>query len=651
MGRPYATELSRLSETYSWALEAPIEPLVAAVSALASLPLVAVGSGGSFSAAHLACSLHQCQTGMVSRPITPLELLSSSIHLRSVGVMIMSSGGSNTDVISTFEHTVSREPRRCIVLCLRKGSSLSRRARSYRFVDLLDLNLPTLKDGFLATNSLLATSVLLVRAYDRAFSSGESLPRELESLLVPPHSSYRYLQDLSASCSPLWNRETLVVLYGPSVSSAAIDLESKFSEAALANIQLADFRNFAHGRHHWLAKRESRTGVLAIFSNDERDLAEKTLQLIPSAVPVARIYLPSTGAAASVAALVAVLHLVGIAGGHLGIDPGRPHVPTFGRRIYGLRVLRSLDESASPEMIAISRKVGCDVKCLRDRQDIVFWQEAYRRFIRELRGTSFGAVLFDYDGTLCDERDRFSGPGENLIRHLTRLLRTGIVLGIATGRGKSVREDLQKALPKRLWRNVYVGYYNGADVANLRDDGHPDSSRKPSESLRAVAEAISNHQIISGVATCEPRWAQVSVQPKSAASLELLWRILQQLAQAHGLKAVRSNHSIDLIRQDVSKLSLLDRLKHLVPRGTHVLLIGDKGQWPGNDYDLLSAPYSLSVDEVSSAPNTCWNLAPAGYRGGQATIAYLNSFRVSQRTFTIAVKNLISHGFSQRSGQ
>jgi hypothetical protein len=58
MGKPYATELSRLSDTYAWALETPIESLAAAVSASSHLPLIAVGSGGSFSAAHLACSLH-----------------------------------------------------------------------------------------------------------------------------------------------------------------------------------------------------------------------------------------------------------------------------------------------------------------------------------------------------------------------------------------------------------------------------------------------------------------------------------------------------------------------------------------------------------------------------------------------------------------
>lgn len=651
MGRPYGTELSRLSETYSWALEAPIGTLVDAVSASAALPLVAVGSGGSFSAAHLACHLHQHYTGMVSRPVTPLELVSTPISLRSLGVMIMSSGGSNADIIAAFENAVSREPRRCIVVCLRKKSSLHRLAQSYRFVDLLNLDPPSVKDGFLATNSLLTFSVLLVRAYNHVFSSGESLPRNFDSLFENNNSVHQYLQNLSTSCGPLWDCETLIVLYGPSVSSAAIDLESKFSEAALGNVQIVDFRNFAHGRHHWIAKRESRTGVLAIFSNKERDMVEKTLRLIPPTVPVVRICVPNDGPVASVAAIVTVLHIVGAAGTQRGIDPGRPGVPTFGRKIYRLRVLRTLmDEDAPQGINAIARKLGCDVQSLRDRRyDIVLWQEAYRQFSKELEEASFGAVLFDYDGTLCDQRDRFSGLPENIIQHLTRLLESGIVLGIATGRGRSVKEDLRKAFPRKLWRHVYLGYYNGADVANLCDDDHPDSSQEPSGSLRAATEAILKHQIIKDLVTCEPRKSQVSVQPKSTASAELIWRILQQVAQTHDLKAVRSSHSIDLIPRGISKRSLLAHIEGLIPKGTHVLVIGDKGQWPGNDFDLLGAPYSLSVDEVSADPTTCWNLAPAGHRGGQATLSYLNALQISKRAFTIDVQRLALRVFSRRN--
>ena len=642
MGRPYAAELNRLNETYSWALNVPVESLVTAVSSLAGLPLVAVGSGGSFTAAHLACALHQHYTGMVSRPFTPLELMSSRVQLRSLGVMVLSAGGSNTDIISAFEKTVLREPRRCLVLCLRKGSSLARLANSYRFVDLLDLNIPSIKDGFLATNSLLAFSVLLVRAYARVFSVDDCLPSEFEKLLSADHSNNRYLQNFRDHCAALLNRETLVVLYGTSVSSAALDLESKFSEAALGNIQLADIRNFAHGRHHWLAKYPSKTGVLAIFTEDERELIERTLRLIPGNVPVARIFLRNIGPTANIAALVVVFHLVGAAGEKRGIDPGRPGVPLFGRRIYGLRVLRSLlNDVISLETIAIARKLG-EFQVLRNCQDFAFWQESYRRFVDGLQKTSFSAIVFDYDGTLCDEQDRFKGLRDDIIRHLDRLVRSGIVVGVATGRGKSVRKELRKGLSKNLWGKVYLGYYNGAEVASLCDDDHPNPSRKPNDSLKIVAEAVSKNPIISRVATCEPRRAQVSVQPMSAISAELIWRILQPLAQGYGLVALRSSHSIDLLDRHVSKRSLLIHLRKLVPEGSNVLLIGDKGKWPGNDYHILSEPHSLSVDEVSVDPNTCWNLAPPGHRGVQATLDYLSWIQIRDGSFSFILPSKLS---------
>lgn len=639
MGKRYSAELARLSDTYSWALEAPIDPLVAAISASSHLPLVAVGSGGSFSAAHLACWLHQQRSGMVSRPLTPLELVSSPIHLRSLSAMIISARGSNPDIVSAVENTISREPRRCMVLCLRRGSKLSRVALSYRFVDLLELTPPSVKDGFLATNSLLAFGVLLVRAYDRAFSTNDSLPRALDGLLSDSRRDDAYSEDFRASCELLWGRETLVVLYGPSASTAALDLESKFSEAALGNTQLADFRNFAHGRHHWLAKRESRTGVLAIFAKDERDLAEKTLRLIPSSVPIVRIALPNTGATASVAALLAVLYVVGVAGERRRIDPGRPGVPRFGRRIYGLRALRALNKVPSEEQTAIARKLGCDVHDLRERRDLSLWQGAYRRFVEGLTKASFGAVLLDYDGTLCDEVDRFSGPRDGVSGELARLLKGSMLVGIATGRGDSVRNDLRKVLPKDVWDSVYIGYYNGSELGRLSDDGHPNYSGSVTDSLKSVAESLSVHPIVSRVAEVKPGRTQVSVRPSSAADRELVWRLVQQLAQARGLTALRSTHSIDVVEPSVSKSSILNHIRDLLHEGSCVLSIGDKGQWPGNDYDLLRAPCSLSVDEVSADPDTCWNIAPAGHRGTQATLDYLGWIQPRGTGFSLALPN------------
>lgn len=642
MGKPYAAELSRLSDTYAWALETPIESLVASVSALSHLPLLAIGSGGSFSAAHLACSLHQHYTGMVSKPVTPLEIISAPIRLRSMSTMILSAGGSNADIVSTLDNVISREPRRCIVLCLREGSALYRMAKSYRFVDVPDLNSPSVKDGFLATNSLLALAVLLIRAYRSAFSSSEKLPQDFNSLLANGRGGHDSIEELSACCDPLWTRETVIVLYGPSVATAAIDLESKFSEAALGNIQLADFRNFAHGRHHWLAKRASKTGVLAICGNDERDLCEKTLRLIPSTIPTAKICIPNAGTTTGLAALVAVLHLVGSAGERRGIDPGRPGVPTFGRQIYGLRALRAFTKFPSHEQIAIARKLGSDVQALRERQDLLFWQAAYQSFSDRLAKATFGAVLLDYDGTLCDERDRFSGLREDVASELTRLLLGNIVLGIATGRGDSARTDLRNVVPRQLWDKVLLGYYNGSDIGLLSDDGHPNSSEAPCDSLKSIGDALSTHTIISRLATSKVGHRQISVRPLSPTDGELVWRSVQQLVQLRGLVALRSSHSIDVLPSGVSKCSLLNQIQNLLGNGCRVLSIGDKGQWPGNDFDLLNAPYSISVDEVSADPETCWNLAPAGYRGVQATLTYLDALQITSGRFTIDVQKIAS---------
>ncbi|WP_143171137.1 hypothetical protein [[Phormidium ambiguum] IAM M-71] len=52
MGKPYATELQQLAQTYVIAISMDIDRLCVAVAASASLPLLVVGSGGALTAAH-----------------------------------------------------------------------------------------------------------------------------------------------------------------------------------------------------------------------------------------------------------------------------------------------------------------------------------------------------------------------------------------------------------------------------------------------------------------------------------------------------------------------------------------------------------------------------------------------------------------------
>lgn len=646
MGKPYASELEHLAETYAWAMSTCIDSLAKAITASATLPLLATGSGGSLTAAHFAASLHQRYSGRIAKAVTPLEMVSSIPSAKDLTVLLLSAGGRNVDIIGAFNQMVAREPDRLIVACSRTNSPLSQLAQKYRYVDLTDFDLPSGKDGFLATNSLLAFSVMLCRAWAKAFSAKEPLPQSIDALIHPDSSIDEFLADLAYRCMPLWRQETISVLYGPSAHSAALDLESKFTEAALGSVQIADYRNFAHGRHHWLAKRGHSTGVLAFITDDDREIANKTLRLIPPTIPITRIDLPYGGVKAGLAALISVLYVTGFAGEVHSIDPGRPGVPPFGSKIYHLRAFKSLPTSSKSlthsEAVAIERKTETSIGVLVDRGELDFWKNAHRTFTRRLENSAFSAVVFDYDGTLCDGRDRFRGVGDEIAKQIIRLLDAGIFIGIATGRGKSLKDDLRSRVPPSLWSRVLVGYYNGSDTGLLSDDSHPDGSVGTCKDLDLISEALKSDFRLARMSECEYRRMQISVIPQPHAPASILWRVIQQIVHElalPGVTVLRSSHSIDILAPGVSKQTIVEQVNDIISdtKPAPILCVGDRGQWPGNDFALLREPFSLSVDEVSPDPDTCWNLAPAGHRGVQATLDYLSSIRFSDGMFNLTL--------------
>jgi hydroxymethylpyrimidine pyrophosphatase-like HAD family hydrolase len=244
--------------------------------------------------------------------------------------------------------------------------------------------------------------------------------------------------------------------------------------------------------------------------------------------------------------------------------------------------------------------------------------------------------VFDYDGTLCGGTERFAGPRSEVTRRLTELLRAGVWLGVATGRGKSVRKDLQRVLgDKSLWDRVLIGYHNGGEIGYLGDDAVPPEDESLDEALRLLADMVLGHPRLSRLVNCEARLKQVTLELAGAAVGEEAWELVERLVWLHGAAGVislRSSHSVDILAPGVSKRVLVERVRAEASRagsGDAVLCIGDKGRWPGNDFDLLDGPFSLSVDEVSSDPATCWNLAPPGTRCVEASLAYFGRMRAA----------------------
>ena len=387
MGKPYEGELKSFPRTYEWALEAEVGGLAAAARSYPSRPLIVVGSGGSLTAAHFACYLHSLLTGKLSRAMTPYELACSPVHLGELNVLLLTAGGSNPDILGCFESCVSRSPKHLSVLCTRLDTPLASLAASASGVSFHEFGLPTVKDGFLATNSLLATCVLLARAYHELYPGHMPLPPDFGAISHPGQDEPAFRSGLAGTCRPLWDRSTLVVLHGQVTQAGAADLESKFTEAALGQVQLADFRNFAHGRHHWLAKHGSTSGVISLASHQDLPIAKKTLALLPKDIPVAHFDVPD-GINGSLQAIALSLHIAGTAGLARGIDPGRPSVPPFGRRLYHLNTGydgKPAQGIPEPEGAAISRKAGASLKTLAAQGRLAVWREAYTTFLRGLQ--------------------------------------------------------------------------------------------------------------------------------------------------------------------------------------------------------------------------------------------------------------------------
>jgi len=625
MRKSYELELLRLDETYQWARNAPIEKLCSFVAASCDSPLIAIGSGGSLTAAQMAALLHQ-RIGEISKGVTPLEFVYLGKSILDSSVLILTGRGSNADILSAFRYAVNAEPHRLMAICMKKHSSLSRLAQKFSYARFLDFELPSKEDGFLATNSLLASITLLIRAYNSLFTKNDALPAELISLVEL--RDYEYAK-------PLLGKSSIIILYGYWGLPGAVDIESKFAEAALGHVQIADYRNFGHGRHHWLAKNGTETGVIALETPEDKEIASKTLNLLPNSIPSMKIVTELKGPVGSLDLLVKAMHLVNLAGEVRGINPGRPGVPKFGRSIYHLplpfcsRFIGATHRMRRLEVIAILRKSKNLSLPDMDDRELEYWENAYRMFIRTLEQTNFGGVVFDYDGTLCDVDERYSGPSANIISELLRLLKDGLIIGIATGRGRSVKKDLRRLIPQEYWERVLVGYYSGSDIALLNDEEHPDKAAPMHPALEVVESLIDGHDQLSLMAEFEYRPKQITVEARNLSLWTKTKTILKDLVNTTNIQNVRvleSDHSLDIIAPDVSKLNIATSCQQMarsIGNPECVLCIGDKGEWPGNDYELLTSSYSLSVDTVSSSATTCWNLARPGYRGTQATIEYL----------------------------
>lgn len=620
MGKPFNSELEKLQDTIKWAEKQDVTRLAKFLfTDDKRVPLVCVGSGGSLSACHFAAQLSQLRNGVLAEAMTPLQLMYAGKDIiRDSKLLFLSASGKNKDILNAIKYGVKYNETGMMSLTLRKNNPTEELLQQYPKVQRWSEDIPTEKDGFLATNSLVATFTLLSRSYDPVpVSKG-----------ISQNGAYskNYEFDLSAI-------QNFLVLYGAAGEPVAWDIESKLTEAALGSALLSDYRNFGHGRHHWFAKRKENSCIIALISPVEKELAIKTIKSLPVDVPVICIETELESPQASIDMLLKAFSFVRDLGTARGIDPGRPGVPAYGRLLYNLDYYKLTNRILPKENtidVAVRRKLGDAGK-----ENAALWEhysQACQRFVKQLNKGKFTTVAFDYDGTLSakDRKSRFTNElCDDIKDALLPLLENGVQIIVATGRGKSVGDSFKNSFDPKYWPQITVGYYNGACPLPLGEEEKLKAwKKKPFDSELKVLSDELQRRLPENCIQYEltARNLQLSIEEVTSDSdAELLYNTCREIVwdkQLKGIRVWRSSHSMDIVvYHEVSKLNVIEN-----PDET--LCIGDYGSVEGNDYELLTSRASLSVDKVSKNADSCWNIAPSGVYGLDATLYYLSRLTV-----------------------
>lgn len=626
MGKPFKGELEKLQDTIKWAEKQDVTSLAKFLFAEDKrVPLVCIGSGGSLSACHYAAMLYRQRNGVLAEAMTPLQLMYAGRDIiRDSKLLFLSASGKNKDILNAIKYGVKYNEAGMMSLTLRKNNPTEELLEKFPKVQRWCEDIPSEKDGFLATNSLVATFTLLCRSFNQVpVSNGISQERTY---------STNYEFDLSAI-------QNFLVLYGAAGEPVAWDIESKLTEAALGSALLSDYRNFGHGRHHWFSKKGDNSCIIALITPVERELAYKTIGCLPKDVPVIFIETELETPAASIDMLLKAFRFVNDLGEARGIDPGRPGVPAYGRMLYNLDYYKLTNRILPKEKtidVAVRRKLGDAGK-----ENAALWEHysrACKRFVQRLNKGKYTTVALDYDGTLSakDRESRYTnGLCDDIKDAFVKLLDNGVEIRIATGRGKSVGKSLKQSIDKKYWPQIKVGYYNGACLLTLGDekkleaflDNSFDSELKELENelMRRISKDCINYDF-------SERRQQLSIEGEMTAEESLIiYDICREIIwdkQLTGIRVWRSSHSMDIVVfHEVSKLNVIEN-----PDTT--LCIGDYGSVEGNDYELLTSRASLSVDKVSKNADSCWNIAPSGVYGLDATLYYLSRMKANEGKIT-----------------
>lgn len=615
MGR-FSAKLDELPSTVEMCLRSDLVGLAAEIQGGQDRPAVAVGSGGSIISAEY---FRRCREtcGFARTAVeTCMQFAADMSGLSGTDVWLFTAGADNADIRAAVQSAYQRGAARVFMLT---RNSDGRAAMQLTELGGLVFEVPVAdrKDGFLATHSLVATVTTLLLAFDALTDVpfGAALAGEFKNV-VEIELSDAAREKRRATFSSLKSSDTLIVLSDTQLAPVSSLIDTSVWEASICNIQSADFRNFAHGRHTWLHHRPDTTFVVALTGRDWYSVHSAVLSRVPSEVRKSTFDFGNCGRFENAVGIITGLALIEAMGKAVQIDPGKPGVGSFGRDLYDDYALETSVKDLHP---AVRHKCTAVLKQDASAPVMADLPAVLSDRLKALENAMIGAIVLDYDGTVVNTEDRYEPPRRDIIEEVFRLQTLGVTIALATGRGGSVGEDLRKIFDQEAQKDILIGYYNGAYLQplNIDIDVHrPDADK---DIGRAIDWMRCNRHLFHHF-DAPKQGVQIAIQKGdlvSAGQFEL--EIGEFLQSVDGrLRLDRSAHSFDLVVARASKLNVVHAVQDRVSEDAVILRIGDSGTVTGNDHELISSLSGISVDAVCSNAKGSWNLFGHRHTGPDA---------------------------------
>lgn len=335
-------KIKQFPEALRWAKEQDVSALGRFLTEDDGQNRLFLASGGSYSAAAFA-ELLSADQGIMAHALTPFFYTGSGFANIAAKTLLVSASGHNRDILRGFDCAYHCPEQEVGAITLRPDGELQESFRKENLPTLFDFALPTVRDGFLSTTTVLAFYILLYRAF--GYTDIDKLTTEIteqedgEISEFVDHLKRISLEEMTrheAYLHKLEGVDSFFILYSAKSCPAALDIESKFSEGAVGNTQLADYRNFAHGRFNWFTQRPGQTGLICLQTPDDVEMSEDLLGRLPVHVPTLRLRTNHTTPLATIDLLIKEHYLCSALGQRWGLELSRPVVPDYGRYIHNL---------------------------------------------------------------------------------------------------------------------------------------------------------------------------------------------------------------------------------------------------------------------------------------------------------------------------